>query len=722
MAEITLPAACPACVGHVTADVPDTGIRFSVPSVHCVACISKVERAVSALPGVKSARVNLSLKRLHVDARSSAEMEQRIIATLADIGFDAFALDDEALLAVRDDVGRSLLAKLGVAGFAMMNVMLLSVAVWAGADGTTRDLLHWVSAVIALPTIAYAATPFFTKALRALRKARLNMDVPISLAILLATGLSLFETMMQGEEAYFDAALSLTFFLLAGRYLDHRTRSMARSAAAELAALDMPYAFVRGAAGLTRVRTSDLSKDTVVTVPQGGKVPVDGQTLGDVVEVDNAFLTGETRPLVIHPGGRVYAGAVNLGGAFEMKVTNLGQDTLLSRIRDLVALAEGARTRYTSLADKAAQIYAPSVHLLALAAFVVWLWISGDWRHALNIAISVLIITCPCALGLAVPAVMTAAAGRLYRKGVLVKSATGLERLAETREVVFDKTGTLTTGDPKVVNSPSDEALAIAAGLSALSEHPYAKAITRLASARSITAAPVTDVTTHPGLGTSGTVEGHPVRFGRQDWVDPDAPQHAGQAASSLSLPSGAHEVFLFEDTARNEAKPTIAALHDLGLPVAVLSGDDPQITDRLSADLGADFAMGGLHPDQKLDKIKSLQGPVLMVGDGLNDAAALAGAHVSMSPGSAMDATRLAADFVLMNNRLDVIPQTIRVAKSARARILENFAIAAGYNAIAIPIALLGYASPLLAALAMSLSSICVSLNAARLLREAKS
>ena len=339
--------------------------------------------------------------------------------------------------------------RLGVAGFAMMNVMLLSVAVWSGATDATRDLFHWISAGIAIPTVGFSSQVFFKSAWSALRVRRLNMDVPISLAILLALGMSIYETMHSGAHAYFDAALSLTFFLLAGRYLDYRTRAVARSAAEELAALEVPRALrvVDGQAD-EQVPVSELEPGHIVRVVPGSRVPVDGIVTGGESELDRSLLTGESLPVAASPDSIVSAGEVNLTGPLTVRVTAAGRDSSLHRMADLVAIAETARNRYTSLADKAAAVYAPVVHLLSFAAFLFWFWYSGDWRMSMNIAVATLIITCPCALGLAVPAVTTAASGRLFKQGMLLKSATAMERLAEVDHVVFDKTGTLTEGKP----------------------------------------------------------------------------------------------------------------------------------------------------------------------------------------------------------------------------------------------------------------------------------
>lgn len=406
----------------------------------------------------------------------------------------------------------------------MTNVMLLSVAVWSGASDATRDLFHWISAAIALPTIVFAAKPFYVNAWAALRVARLNMDVPITLAIVLTAGMSLFEVANSGAHAYFDAALSLTFFLLAGRYLDQRTRTVARSAATELAALETPTA-LRLADGIPHtVPLAELAVGDLVLVRPGARMPLDGEIARGTSELDRAFLTGESDPVAARVGDTVRAGEINLTGPLDVRVTAVGKDTFLHSLADLIAVAEDAKSRYNSLADRAAAIYAPAVHLLAFAAFVMWLYLSGgDVRYALNIAVATLIITCPCALGLAVPAVSTVASGALFRNGLLVKHATTLERLAEVDTVVFDKTGTLTLGQPTLLNTGDldPQTLSIAAALTTASAHPRSQAIVSAARARDLPVVDVTDISEQPGFGVSGTWNGARVGWAATPRVRP---------------------------------------------------------------------------------------------------------------------------------------------------------------------------------------------------------
>ena len=718
-------SACPACSAAPAAEAlaeqaedKETRLALSVPTVHCAACISAIERELSKTPGVQSARVNLTLKRASVEADPDVTAAD-LISVLERIGYEAHELDVGTLSATENDkAGRDLLMRLAVAGFASMNVMLLSVSVWSGAEAATRDLFHWISAAIALPTIVFSGKPFYVNAWSALKHKRLNMDVPIVLAIILAVATSLWETSLSGEHAYFDAALTLTFFLLAGRYLDHRTRAVARSAAEELAALEVPRALRLRDGEEETVQVSELAVGDLILVRPGGRMPVDGEIVEGQSELDRSLLTGETVPVFAEPGFGVSAGEVNLTGPLVIRATAVGEETSLHRMADLVAIAESGRSRYTSLADKAAKLYAPGVHILSALAFVGWYLYTFDMRTALNIAAAVLIITCPCALGLAVPAVTTAASGRLFRKGMLIKHSTALERLAEVDTVVFDKTGTLTAGTPQVENLgdfPRRD-LEIALALSMGSSHPLSTALANAAREAGIKPATVSDIEEVPGYGTQGRVGDTLVRLGRAAWI---GVQPLSQTSAFLSVGDGTARGFTFTDTLRDGAEEAVRGLLDAGKEVLLVSGDSTGAVEALANKLGIEKWIAEALPEDKAARVQAMTDEgkhVLMVGDGLNDTAALAAAHVSISPASALDAARVASDIVLLGGDLSPIADAVATARSATKRIRENFRIATIYNIIAVPLAVAGLATPLIAALAMSSSSITVSLNALRL------
>jgi Cu2+-exporting ATPase len=718
-------SACPACVvvpaaERIAALRADRAGRIvlSLPNAGGAQSISTVEAALQALPGVISARVNLTQKRVSVEAEGSVTADQ-LIEILEAQGQEAHELDPGLLSTTETDrQGRELLMRLGVAFFSMMNVMLLSVAVWSGAEAATRDLFHWISGAIALPTVIFAGQPFFKSAWASLRQGKLGMDVPISLALILASSISVYETAMSGHHAYFDAAVMLAFFLLLGRYLDHRTRAIARSAAEELAALEVPRAILILDGTEIETPIADIHPGDTVLVRPGARMPVDGVVLHGASELDRSLLTGESLPVQAGQGTVVSAGEVNLTGPLTVQVMAAGKDSSLHRMADLVAVAEGTKTRYTSLADRASRLYSPLVHILSFSAFGYWMWATGgDVRYAINISAAVLIITCPCALGLAVPAVITSASGRLFRKGLLIKHGTALERLAEVETVVFDKTGTLTLGIPEPLGLADhpNEAVAVAAALAAGSSHPLARALAEGAKATGIAPTDITDIREVPGHGIEGQYRGTRVRLGRADWC---GAVPVAATATYLSLDGQTH-AFSFTDRLRPGAEAAVSALKAAGLKVELLSGDAPAPVRELAERLGITDWQAGVLPTEKAARVAELSAQgrkVLMVGDGLNDTAALAAAHVSISPASALDAARVASDIVLLGQDIAPIADAVRIGRQSARRMIENFLISGGYNIIAVPLALVGLATPLAAALAMSLSSITVSLNAMRL------
>lgn len=728
MADLTASgfSACPACDAAPLAqrladraEVAQGTVILSLPAAHCATCITDVETALSGHPGVRSARVNLTLRRVTVDAPGLTADD--LIPVLARAGYEAHELDPQALSATAADrQGRDLLMRIGVSGFAMMNIMILSVAVWSGAEAATRDLFHWISGAIALPTVVFAGQPFFRSAWAAIRAGRLGMDVPISLALILASAISVYETAQSGHHAYFDAAAMLCFFLLIGRYLDHRTRAIARSAAAELTALEVPRATLLLDGAEQTVAVASLRPGDLVRIRPGARIPADGEIVEGCSEIDRALLTGETLPVLAQPGQMLSAGEVNLTGPLTLRVTAAGRDSSLARLTALVEAAEAARGRYTSLAERASRLYSPSVHLMALCSFVGWFWAVGDLRLAVNVAAAVLIVTCPCALGLAVPAVATAASGKLFRRGLLIKDGTALERLAEVDTVVFDKTGTLTLGRPTLVSlQPLPARLRpVARALAQASGHPLSVALAKALGDQ--TAAELTDLAEHPGFGVSARWQGRPVRLGRADWLGVAHDDDTQPTSATWLAVEGQAPVRLdFTDEPRPGAADCIAQLRSAGLRVVLISGDRAAAVGDLAARLGIEDHHAAVDPLGKEAMVADLAARgarVLMVGDGLNDTAALARAHASISPASALDAARAASDMVLTGTDLVPVAEAVATARLATRRIRQNFAISIAYNAVAVPLAVAGMVTPLIAALAMSLSSITVTLNALRL------
>ena len=695
------------------AETPLPETLFSVPGMRCAGCIAKLEDGLPKTHGIVAARVNFTAKRVtltHLPDFQIPALQQAISA----LGFEAQPIS--AALTQDDGGSRDLLKALAVAGFAAMNIMLLSVSVWSGAEGATRDLFHWLSAGIALPTIAYSGRPFFKSAWNALRHGRTNMDVPISIGVVLASALSLFETVVHGEHAYFDGAVMLLFFLLTGRWLDSVMRDRARDGVTALLKHAPAGALVIDSDGRSAwCDVSSLRPGMTMLVAAGERLAADGTVTDGQSRLDMALLTGESTPVAVAPGDRVHAGTLNLDAPVRIKVLAIGEETVIADIARLMDQASQSRSRYVRIADRAARLYAPAVHTLAAASFAGWMIAGAGWHQSLLIAVAVLIITCPCALGLAVPAAQIVAAGALMRCGILIKDGSALERLAEADRALFDKTGTLTLGRPVPIDlhalDPEQKSVALA--LARVSRHPLSEALRRALENEGVTASALSDVQETAGNGVSAKLQGKAVALCRPDGKVPD-----DCLATSLVIAGQPSTTILFSDKMRPAARQTIDALAKLGLPATILSGDRAAAVAPIARALGL-TAQTGMLPQDKLDTIARLKArgeKVLMVGDGLNDGPALAAGHVSMAPGSASDAGQNAADAIFLGDSLAPVATAVRAARATQKVVRQNFAMAIGYNLIAVPLAIMGLVTPLIAALAMSGSSLIVVANALRL------
>ncbi|GAB4575145.1 MAG: heavy metal translocating P-type ATPase metal-binding domain-containing protein [Rhodothalassiaceae bacterium] len=696
--------------------------EFLVPGMHCGGCMRRIEDGMGRIPGIRRVRANLSTRRVSIAADEALD-DDALRSAFESIGFHATPFDPRIAGMEEREEQRRLLRALAVAGFGAANVMLLSVSVWAGLvsdmDVETRQLFHWISALIALPAVLYAGRPFFHSALRAIKARRTNMDVPISLAVLLASGASLAETIRGAEHVYFDAALALLFFLLIGRVLDLSMRAKAGEAARNLLALAATSATVEEPDGKRRsVAIEALRPGMLLFVAPGMRIAADGIVADGRSDIDMSLLTGETTPKPVGSGARVLAGTLNLSGPLHVRVEAAAGDTVLAEIARLMETAEQRKAAFVRLADRIAGYYAPFVHMLAALTFFGWLMAGAGWHMALMTAVAVLIVTCPCALGLAVPVVQVVASGALLRRGIIVKSADGFERLAHVDHIVFDKTGTLTRGEPVLLAAddlPADR-LALAAALAAQSRHPLARAVVR--AIVDVPLAKLDDVREHPGLGIEAMESGRRVRLGRREWAgDPAAPDHDGPELW-LSVEGEAPYRLRFCDTLRSDAAETIAALGAAGYRLHLFSGDRPAAVSAIAQALGIEDARAAMTPADKIAAIEALKASgarVLMIGDGLNDAPALAAADASISPADAADIAQIAADFLFQGEKLGAVATTLSVAQATNRRVRENFALAFLYNLIAVPIAVFGYVTPLIAAIAMSGSSLLVTLNALR-------
>lgn len=711
--------------GDVTAFVRTSGsgdkrLELAVRGATCAGCLAKIEGAVKALPGIDTSRLNLSTGRMSITWTGPLPAN-RIASTISDLGYGVAAYDTETETSAAQKEERHLLTAMGVAGFAAANIMLLSISVWAGVGEMgemTRKTMHAISGAIALPAVIYSGRHFFSSAWNALSNRHVNMDVPISLAVILAFSTSVWETIAGGPHAYFDACVMLLSFLLIGRFLDARLRRQAYGAAHELAALQSRSTTRIDASGAAKaVRADDIEAGDHILLSSGERAVVDMQITQGTSEVDESLVSGESLPSLAAPGTKLFAGSVNLGQPLTGTAIAGAADSLLSDIAKMLEAGEQRKSAYRKIADHAVALYVPFVHTTALLAFLGWYFVTGDVRASIMIAVSTLIITCPCALALAAPVVQVVASGRLFKSGVYLKYGDALERLAGVDHIVFDKTGTLTIGEPVLIPSGIDDTtLAQAAQLARASRHPLSRALVAAAGAGPI----AEGVTEQPGLGLETIIDDQSYRLGSAEWVGAQAPAHSDGPSIWFAIGDAKPAQFKFIDQPRADAADTLVHLKTQGLSMEVLSGDKAQAVSTLANTLGIEDWTAEASPQDKVDHLEHLRDEgkhVLMIGDGLNDAGALSLAHASLAPGGAMDVSQAASDAVFSGG-LGAIPEILNASKAARGAMLQNFALAAAYNLIAVPIAVTGNVTPLIAAIAMSASSLVVTLNALRIAR----
>ncbi|WP_426420893.1 heavy metal translocating P-type ATPase [Bradyrhizobium genosp. A] len=705
-------------------------LDLAVEGINCAGCMTKIERNLSKIPDVTLARVNLTDRRLALEWKAGAVDPALFVDRLAELGYRAYPFERAGAETREAERASALLRRLGVAAFAAMNVMMLSVPVWSGNLSDMlpeqRDFFHWLSALIVLPAAAYSAQPFFSSAWAALRTRNVNMDVPISVGIVLALAMSLFETAMHAEHAYFDAAIMLIAFLLAGRYLDQNMRRRTRAFASNLAALKAETAtkFVNEEE-IRTVPVAAIRPGDIVLLRPGERSAVDGNVIGGRSQIDQSLITGETVPTTAVAGSVVYAGTLVRSGALRVRVSAASEATLLSEISRLLENALQSRSRYLRLAERASRLYAPLVHATALLTMIGWLIAGATLHDSIVTAIAVLVITCPCALGLAIPAVQTVASGALFGSGVLLNAGDAIERIAEVDRVIFDKTGTLTLPELDVASAAAipPDVFDLAGRLALSSRHPVAAAVARAARAKT----PLPGIEEEPGQGVFSVVDGIEVRLGRPSWCGADeAANQILQNDPEASVVAFRHgetrHVFAVRQRIRPDAAKVISALHRMGLTVEMLSGDREPAVRAAAETLGICQWRAEVTPVDKIARIDDLERlghKVLMVGDGLNDAPALAAAHASMSPVTATHLSQSVADAVFHGERLAPVDAAIAGSRKALRLMRQNLWLAVTYNALAVPVAMAGLVTPLIAAAAMSGSSLLVMLNALRARRQ---
>lgn len=705
-------------------------VSLILEGIVCAACVWLNERHVGALPGVLEFRVNYSTHRARVKWDDERIHLSDILKAIAAIGYIAHPFDPGRQEQIQKRERSTALRRIAVAGLGAMQVMMLAIAMYAGdysgMETGLRDFMRWISLVIATPVILYAARPFFTSAWRDLRRRHLGMDVPVALAIGAAFLASAWATVTGTGEVYYDSVTMFTFFLLTGRFLEMGARHRAGQAAEELVRM-MPATATRiTGAGQEVVSVVELVPGDRVLIRPGETVPADGAVLTGRSSVDESLLTGESLPRARGPGDELVGGTINVESPLEMEVQRVGDDTVLSSIVRLLDRAQTEKPRIALLADRVAGWFVAA--LLLVAGSVFFWWSQHRPEDAFWITLSVLVVTCPCALSLATPAAVTAATGRLTRAGLLTTRGHALETLARATHVIFDKTGTLTFGRLRLVDVElhrelsRERALAVAGALERGSEHPLGKVL--LDAAQDVPAAE--DVVATPGMGLEGVVAGTRYRIGNPAFVAGLFGGEVAQAGEPSALTrvlladeQGLIAVFHLADQLRPDAAQTVERLRDLGLTVALLSGDSPAIAEHTAAQLGIVHAEGGLLPQDKLERIRRLQAEgavVAMVGDGVNDAPVLAGAQVSLAMGSGTQLAHASADMVLLSEQLARLVDGVVLARRTLAIIRQNLGWAILYNAVALPLAAAGWVAPWMAAIGMSASSLVVVLNALRL------
>jgi P-type Cu2+ transporter len=700
-------------------------VNLLVEGLRCAACSWLIGERLAQLPGIARASVNPATARAQVAFEPARSSLGTVLRSIAALGYRPHVLGAADTLAVAARERRSALKRLAVAGFGMMQVMMIAVALYAGAvdgmDPAIREYLRIISLVVTTPVLLYAGRPFFAAAYRSLAVRRVGMDLPVALGIGLAWSASAWNTLAGRGEVYFDSVVMFIFLLLLARYVEMLARHRAGSTAEALLRLVPATAWRLGAAGRERVPVASLAAGDRVLVPVGECFPADGVVAGGATEADEALLTGESLPVAKPAGAGVIAGALNTGAPVEIRLTAVGQSTVLAGIVRLLERAQTERPRIARRADRAASWFVSRV--LVGAALVAALWLLIDPARAFEATLAVLVATCPCALSLATPTAITAATTCLARHGLLVTRGDALEALAEADTVVFDKTGTLTLGRPQLTGveawrgTPA-AALAIAAALERSSEHPLAQAFERVV-------APAAEATVvHSGAGIAGTVGGTAYRIGTAAFVAGVAgPRPASVRETGVHLGSrdGWLARFEFGDTLRPAARAVVGELAALGLSPLIASGDHAESVAPVARALLIKRWRARLLPADKLGLVEGLRSGgarVLVVGDGVNDAPVLRAASVSVALGSGSALAQASADLVALGGDLATLPLAVRTARRTAAVARQNLLWASAYNLVAVPVAALGLVPPWLAAVGMAASSLLVVLNALRLAR----
>lgn len=701
--------------------------------ITCAACIWLNERHLQQLPGVKSVQVNYASHRARV-AWDSREIElSRILQEIQLLGYNAHPYSALQADAMRKARHKKDLQRIAIAGIGAAQAMMLSVGLyagnWYGIEADTVKLLRWFSLLLTLPVVTFSAMPFYRAAWSGVKSGHLNMDVPVTLAIITAFIGSLWVTLFGGAHVYYDAISMFTLFLLGTRMLESGARRKSVESAENLLKLQPAMAIRLHDGQQEYVPVLDLLTGDRILAKPGEAIAADGTIVEGVSTVDEALLTGESRPVIKQKGDTVIAGSINLESPLVLTVAGVGENTVLAGIVRLVDKAQAEKPRIAQLADRVASWF--TVALLIFTALVGLAWLWADRSQVLDIVLAVLVVTCPCALSLAVPAALAAAGSQLIKRGILITRGHALETLAQVNHVVFDKTGTLTMGKPRIVEVIALAEISVsqceilATSLEQASEHPLAAAFSARVTASGLRA--VRTASNFPGQGVSGDIDSQHYTLGNQAFSPASrnlreeeyAGRYPGATLVWLCTATDPLAVFVLEDPLRADAAEAVSELRARGIDVSILSGDSETTVQHVGNTLGVTQLYWQQKPQDKLARLQALQRDgaiVAMVGDGINDAPVLAGAQVSFAMGGGTNVASQNSDIVLLSNRLGDVPQALQTGRAALSVMRQNLFWAAAYNLIALPFAALGHVSPWMAALGMSLSSMVVVLNALRL------
>ncbi len=698
-----------------------------VGGMYCAACSWLIDASLNRLPGITSADINPVTHRLRVAWNTSSIGLGRVLATLADLGYRPQPLAPDSTERPERAEQRAALKRLLVASLGMMQVMMFAVGLYSGQfqgiDADMERFLRLVSFLVTTPVVFYSARPFFAGAIRGVRARRPGMDLPVSIAIGSAYVASVYATYTNGPDVWYDSVTMFVFFLTVARYLEMRARHRSVDRSSAIASLLPNTATRLEDGGRQQVAVSQLAAGDTVLVRAGESFPADGSISAGRTSVDESMLTGESKPQEKAVGDAIVAGSVNLDGVVEMRVDVTGTDTTLGTIGRLSERARYARPAFVQLADRVASYIVVAILVLASVVAVSWYLIDVD--RAFVITLSVLVVTCPCALALATPAAFAAAGSRLADLHLLVTNGNAIETLSRATHVVFDKTGTLTRGMPEVVQTVVHEkaftvtdCLQIAAALEVASTHPIARAFSHHESGLA-----ANGIEIHVGSGVEGRIDGRLWRLGKPAFVPgaAQAPSDEGETHVFLGTDGRVIATFTIADTLREDAADAMDALKQMKYSLSLVSGDSEAPVARAVAALGVDDARAGCTPDDKLAFINALQQRgevVVMVGDGINDAPVLSGADVSIAPSHAASLAQSSADVLMLGDRLQPIVTLMRAARRTMRIVRQNLTWAIVYNGSAVPLAAAGFVPPWLAAIGMSASSLVVVVNALRLSR----